>query len=467
MPSIVLEWIHYFTFFVLIYMILLNGFYFFFTFLAFFYLRQYMCYSPVSELKHIFQSHFYPPVSLLVPAYNEEGTIEESVQSLLMLHYPLFEIIVINDGSKDGTLDALISRFQLQEYPKYVSLKVPCRPIRNVYISQSHPQLIVVDKENGGKADSLNAGMTISRYPLFCAIDADSILEKECLLKIVRPFMTNQHTIAAGGIVRIANGCAVSYGNVDRVAFPKGHLERFQVLEYLRSYLFGRIGLDALGCNLIISGAFGIFKKDAVVACGGYQTDSIGEDMELVVRLHRIYREKKWPYAIAFVPDPVCWTEAPATLGMWYKQRNRWQRGLMDTMRRHICMLLNPRYGVIGLVAMPYFFFFEMLSPIVEFFGYSVLIITWGFGVLDPTFFLLLLVVMVILGTNLSLTSLCLEEMSFKRYPRLKDVILMLGYAILENFGYRQIYTKTRLLGIIDYFIGKKHWGIMLRKGFK
>ncbi len=455
-----------FTIFVLGYTIVLNGFYMLFNILAFFHLRRYMGRVPIAEFHRVFRSRFFPSISLLVPAYNESVNICESVQSLLMLQYPEYEVVVINDGSTDDTLARLIDRFKLKGNPWALGKIVPCKTIRAVYTSENHPNLFVIDKENGGKADALNAGINVSKHQLFCAIDGDSILEKDCLLKIVRPFLTHRHTIAAGGIVRIANGCTISHGNVDHIDLPKGHLERFQVLEYLRSYLFGRVGLDFLGCTLVISGAFGLFKKEAVVAAGGYLASSIGEDMELVVRLHHLYRKRNQPYSISFVPDPVCWTEVPADWHTWFKQRNRWQRGLMDSLFRHIGMLCNPRYGRIGMIAMPFFFFLEMLSPIIESLGYIFLFSGWISGILNVKFAVLMLTVMLVLGINLSLASLCLEELSFKRYPRVKAIIILFFYAFIENFGYRQIHALCRLKGTIDYFRGKKSWGAMTRRGF-
>ncbi len=311
-----------------------------------------------------------PGITLLVPAYNEEPTCVEAVQSLLTLEYGNYEILVINDGSKDDTLGELARAFNLVPAQRFPLADLPTTAVRAVFRSARHPHLWVLDKTNGGKADALNAGLNRCRTPLFCAIDADCVLERDALKRIVRPFIENNSTVAAGGLVRIANGCEFKGGALTDVRLPDRWLARFQVLEYLRAFLTGRMGWDAMSALLIISGAFGLFRRSAVIDAGGFARDTVGEDMELIVRLHRYCRENRRPYRITFLPDPVAWTECPEKLSGLARQRDRWQRGLVDSLLRHARMLGNPRYGPPGLIAFPYYFFIEALGPIVELFGY-------------------------------------------------------------------------------------------------
>src|SRR6185369_10958297 len=284
----------------------------------------------LTRLPEIFTG-FEPKISVLVPAYNEEANIAASIRSLLQLDYPDYEVVVINDGSRDRTLDVLREEFALQEFPEAFLVRLQTRPVRGLYRSLVHPQLRVIDKVNGGKADALNAGINGARFPLFCGVDADSILQQDSLRLVARPFLEDPSTVACGGTIRIANGCQMSGGALVRAGVPRSYLALCQTVEYLRAFLFGRAGWSPLNALLIISGAFGLFDKEVVVQVGGYRTDSIGEDMELVVRLHRILRKRRQKYRIALVPDPVCWTEAPEDLQTLKNQRVRWQRGLSDS----------------------------------------------------------------------------------------------------------------------------------------
>jgi cellulose synthase/poly-beta-1,6-N-acetylglucosamine synthase-like glycosyltransferase len=386
---------------------------------------------------------------------------------LLTLEYPSYEIIVVNDGSADGTLQRLIDAFQFEPASRIPTADVPTAPIRGVLRSRNHPSIWLVDKENGGKADALNAGLNFCYTPMFCAMDADSLLEPEALIRIIRPFLEDANTIAAGGILRIANGCMVDRGRVVEVGLPNNLLAGFQVLEYLRVFLSGRMGWDAVDSTLIISGAFGVFRRSAVVAAGGYATDTVGEDMELVVRLHHYFGGRAIPYRIEFVPDPVAWTECPESLTMLGRQRDRWQRGLFQTLMRHRGMLLNPTYGKVGMLAYPYFFFLEMLGPVVELLGYVSFAITVLAGRADWLFVTAFLSVAVILGGVLSLAAVALEELSFRRYPRLSDLLKLFGLAVIENAGYRQLNTWWRVKGTYSALRGHQAWGRMTRRGFK
>ncbi len=409
-------------------------------------------------------SGFELPVSVLVPAYNEEATIASSVRSMLQLNYPEYEVIVINDGSKDGTMDALRREFGLEPFPEAYWQRLAVKPVRGVYRSKMHPTLRVIDKENGGKADALNAGINASRYPLFCGVDADSVLERVSLRKVVEPFLEDPRTIASGGTVRIANGCTVDSGFLTSVGLPRNPLALFQIVEYLRAFLFGRLGWSPLNAVLIISGAFGVFRKDVVVNAGGYRTDTVGEDMELIVRLHRLYRTGNIPYRIVFVPDPVCWTEAPETLRVLKSQRVRWQRGLAESLFLNIGLLFHPRGGAAGWLAFPFMAVFEWMGPLIEVAGYVFMILAFFTGLVSLEAFMTFMLVAFGFGLILSVSSLLLEELSFHIYPKPRQIVVLLLVVVLENFGYRQLNSAWRLWGLLLWiFRSKARWGEMTR----
>jgi cellulose synthase/poly-beta-1,6-N-acetylglucosamine synthase-like glycosyltransferase len=407
-----------------------------------------------------------PPITLLVPAYNEEATIVESVRALLTLRYPDYEILVINDGSTDATTDRLQGAFDLEPAVRAPTARLPHAEVVKIWRSREHPGLWVLDKLNGRKADAMNAGLAFCRTPLFCAMDADTLLERDALTRIVRPFLERADTVAAGGIIRIANGCTVRDGQVTEVKLPRNLLARFQVLEYFRSFLAGRLGWSVLNGTLIISGAFGLFRRRAVVEIGGFATDTVGEDMELVVRLHRRLRDLGQAYRVVFVPDPVAWTEAPQTMRTLGTQRERWHRGLTQVMTRHRGMLFRSRYGLLGLIAYPYFFFLEMLGPIIELFGYGSVAIALLLGRVSLPFMLAYFFFAFVLGAALSMAAIVLEEMSFRRYPRFSDLGALMVMAALEPFGYRQINAYWRIRGLVGAWRGHMAWGTMPRAGF-
>ncbi|HNY10381.1 MAG TPA: glycosyltransferase [Candidatus Wallbacteria bacterium] len=458
--------LYFYNYFMVFYFIMINFIYILLNFMSFFEIREYVRTTKILKPEIMFRSNFFIPISIIVPAYNESGNIVESIKSLLQLHYPEYEIIIVNDGSKDNTLDVIKNAYKMAEVFFEPGSDLPNKGINGVFISTLYKNLILIDKINGGKADALNAGINYSKHPYFCGLDADSILESKSLLKISRPFIEDPEILAVGGIIRIVNGCTVKAGEVISVELPKSPLANFQIVEYLRAFLFGRTGWSAINAMLIISGAFGIFKKKEIIAIGGYRTDTVGEDMELIVRLHNHYKPQK-RMKIKFVPDPVCYTEVPENLSTLYRQRNRWQRGLIDSLLLNRNMLFNPRYGSVGLIAMPFFFIFEMLGPVVEFTGYLVFALSYYLEIVDYKFALLFLTASISLGIILSVSSILLEEISFKKYPKISQVIWLFFYSIIENFGYRQLNTYFRFRGTIDYILGSKHWGEMKRKGFK
>ena len=456
----------YFDLGVLAYFLAINTLYLVFSVVAYLHLRQHRKRWTARELGAVVRSPATPGISVVAPAHNEEATVEESLRSLLLLNYPQFEVVLVNDGSKDRTLQVVIDKFELVRAPAAYAEPLPTQPVRGVYRSLANRDLVVIDKQNGGKADAINAGVNAARFPLVCVIDADSLLEDHALTRAVLPFIEDPDTVAAGGIVRIANGCTVERGRVTDVTLPTSALARFQVVEYLRAFLAGRVAQSAANALLIISGAFGIFKRDALLAIGGFNHDTIGEDMELVTRLHRVYRERQQRYRIVFQPDPVCWTEAPESRTVLARQRNRWQRGTLQVLSYHRHMLFNPRYGVVGLFAMPYYLLFEALGPVIEMAGYVVTFVAIPLGLLDVRFAQLLFLSAVMYGTMISLLSVVLEEISFRRYLRVSDLLTMVLFGFLENFGYRQLTTWWRLQGVVDFLRGKQGWGAMTRKGF-
>jgi cellulose synthase/poly-beta-1,6-N-acetylglucosamine synthase-like glycosyltransferase len=335
-----------------------------------------------------------------------------------------------------------------------------------VYRSTLYPHLRVIDKANGGKADSINAGINAARYPIFCVIDADSVLQRDSLRRAIQPFLDDSATVAAGGTIRIANGCRVSGGFMQEIGLPRHPLAMFQIVEYLRAFLFGRLGWSPMNALLIVSGAFGLFRKEAVVAAGGFRADTIGEDMELIVRMHRVLREQHRPYRICYVPDPICWTEAPEDLRTLGRQRVRWQRGLIESLRLNASLCLNPSAGAAGMIAFPFFLFFECLGPIVEVGGFIVLLLAALAGVLSLEAFLVLTGLSIVLGVLLSTSAFVFEQMSFHVYPRLAQTLRLFAFAVLENLGYRQLNSLWRVYGVFQHLRGRPaKWGEMTRLG--
>jgi cellulose synthase/poly-beta-1,6-N-acetylglucosamine synthase-like glycosyltransferase len=449
---------------VLAYFVILNGYYFGTSVISFRALRRYSRGLNASDSADIMRSGSAPPVSILVPAYNEAANCLGALRSLLDLEYPSYDILFINDGSTDDTLARLTAAYDLEPAHRNRTSLLGSN-VRGVYQSATHPQLWVMDKANGGKPDALNVGLDYCHTPLFCSLDADTALERDALLRLCRSFLENADTIAAGGIVRVANGSTFNSGHVRDVRLPDSLLARFQVVEYLRAFLAGRMGWSSGQVLLIVSGAFGMFRRDVVAAAGGYSTVSVGEDMELIVRLHRHMREAKRPYNISFVPDPVAWTEVPESLRVLARQRDRWQRGLLQSLSAHRVMLLNPKYGRIGMVAYPYFWFMEGLGPVIEVLGYVAFTVAILFGWVSPEFVIAFLLLGLFSGIALSLAAVGLEELSFRRYTGRRDFGRLLLLSVLENFGYRQYLALARFRGVVMAILGRRSWGVMEKRG--
>lgn len=419
----------------------------------------------LDQLPQVFSGHEIP-ISILVPAYNEAATISGSVRSLLQLSYPEYEVIVINDGSSDDTLAALIEEFGLERFPEAYHAQIPTSTVRSVWRSRRHPHLKVIDKANGGKADALNVGINIARYSLFCGIDADSVLARDSLQRVVKPFLRDSRVVATGGTVRVANGCTIEGGYLTKVGLPTNMLALFQVVEYLRAFLFGRLGWSAISGMLIISGAFGLFRKETVISVGGYRRSTIGEDMELVVRMHRLLRARREQYRIEFLPDPVCWTESPEDLPTLRNQRIRWQRGLSESLAANWRLMLLPNGGVPGWVAFPFMAVFEWLGPLLELGGYVLMTLAWLSGAISWSAFACFLFVALGLGIMLSVSGLMLEEMSFHTFSGPRQLARLLMVAVVENFGYRQLNVWWRLVGLFRWmFRTRSSWGTMKRSG--
>ena len=450
----------------LAYLLILNTLYLVFAIISFFELQRHRRRWTARDLDVIVRSPATPPISLIVPAYNEAATIGESLRALLLLNYPEYEVVVVNDGSTDDTLQAAIEAFGLVHADTANERILATQPVRGVYRSLMHRELLMIDKANGGKADAINAGVNAAKHPLVCVIDADSLLEEHALTRAVLPFLEDPTTIASGGIIRIANGCRVQDGRVMHVGLPASALATFQITEYLRAFLVGRVAQSVLNSLLIISGAFGVFRRDALLSVGGFRTDTVGEDMEVVVRLHRSFQERGEKYRIVFRPDPVCWTEVPEDLRTLARQRNRWQRGTLQTLHRHRRMMFNPRYGAVGLLATPFFLIFEAMAPLVEGGGYVASAVGLLTGRLDWQFAQLLFLAAVVYGALISVAAVILEEVSFRRYPRVVDLLRLAMFGVLENFGYRQLTLWWRLRGTYDFLRGRAEWGTMVRRGF-
>lgn len=415
--------------------------------------------------RRVLSSPLAPKISVLVPAYNEEVTVCDTVTGLLAMSYPNLEIVVINDGSPDNTAQALIDRFDLRAIHPIYQRVIPSADVKSLYRSSREPRLVLIDKFNGGKADSLNAGVNVASGDLVCAIDADTLVAPDALQQLVAPFVTNPDVVAVGGTVRLTNDSPVRAARVTELVVPKKPLPALQAVEYVRAFVVGRLGWNPLGGNLIISGAFGLFSRDKVLLAGGYEKSSIGEDMELIVRLRRQGYERGEKARVEFLPDPVAWTEAPEETRVLARQRNRWQRGLMDVLLRHRRMIFNPRYGSAGMGSMPFFFVVEFLSPIVEAISLSLLLVGLIAGLVDPAS-LWILGAAYGFGAAVTVLTLWFDDVAFHSYPRFRFRVKLAAYAVLEQLVYRQMTIVWRLWGIRLFLMGRTEWGQQVRKGF-
>ncbi|MGH9521044.1 MAG: glycosyltransferase [Terriglobales bacterium] len=421
-----------------------------------------------AQRKHdvLSESPVTTPVALIVPAYNEEHAISETVLSLMRLNYPEKEIIVVDDGSTDGTVQRLIEQFQLMRMDLIYRQAVPAKAVHAFYHSPQFPDLLVISKENGGKSDAINAGINMARSGYFCTVDADCVIEGDALLRLMAPVVASpKNTVVTGGVVRIANGCKVDDGRITEIDLPHSWLERCQVIEYIRTFLFGRPGWGFLNATFITSGAFCLLHKQSVIDVGGLSTDTVTEDIDLVATLHEHFRKKKWDYRMVFTTDPICWTECPRSISMFARQRRRWQLGLIQTVMKHNGMIFNHRFGNLGFLSMPFHAYIEALGCVIEAIGLVLVPFSFLIGAMPLSLFILILALAVGYGTLLSLGSVLLEETTVRRYPGLNHLLTLIGFAILENFGYRQMLSIFRAQGVLNYTLGLKKWEKVVHTG--
>lgn len=456
---------------IFIYAVILMSFYLVLSVVAYSALRRYQHKNKTTNFDDILRSPLSPKISIIAPAYNEQLSIVANIRSLLSLHYNNYEIIVVNDGSKDDSIRLMIDAYDLKEvHLKPVSL-LPHKPVRKIFKSKNEAfaKLTVVDKENGGKSDALNAGICYSNADYVACIDVDCILREDSLLRMVKPFLeeVKVRLIAVGGVIRVANNCSVKHGRIEQVSFPKKWLARFQVLEYIRAFILGRMAWARMNGLMLISGAFGMFERALLVEVGGYDTTTVGEDMELVVRMRRLLYEQKIPHKVSFIPEPLCWTEVPEDRHILVKQRDRWTRGTIETLSAHKVMFFNPKYKILGLLSYPFWFFFEWLAPIIEFSGILYFIFLIALGHVSLYYFFLLTVLVYVFGVAYSLLAIFIEEATFREYTRPKSLILLMFTALIEPFFYHPLTMFCAIRGNYTKFIKKqKSWGEQKRKGF-
>jgi biofilm PGA synthesis N-glycosyltransferase PgaC len=462
--------VDFFTYGLLSYSVLLFACYIFIGIYSVGEVKKHLYKNSFTDYRQLASASQAPGMSILAPAYNEGANVIENVRSLLSIHYANLEVIIINDGSKDDSLAKLIAAYDLYKTDYFVNEQIKTKQVRGVYKSKNkvYKKLIVVDKENGGKADALNVGVNIAEKDYIVCIDVDCILEQDALLKLAKPFLENtkQRVIATGGVIRIANDCRVEGGRLVAVNLPNKMVPRVQTLEYIRAFLLGRMAWSRLNGLLLISGAFGAFDKEIVIKCGGYDHNTVGEDMELVVRMRRYMEELNLPYKVGFIPDPLCWTEAPDNFKILGRQRNRWTRGTIETLKMHKVMFFNPKYGFLGMVSYPYWFMFEFLAPLIEFGGLVFFILIAIFGLTNWSFFLGLLATVFSFGFLYSVFAILMEVLTYNQYKRRKDILKLIATAFLEPFIFHPFVVWSAVMGNIDLLRKKNAWGEMTRQGF-
>lgn len=432
--------------------------------------RKYIRRNRFTDFRLLATSHHAPSVSILAPAYNEGATVIENVRSLLSLHYSDLELVIINDGSKDDSLQKLIDHYDLEKIERHVQYRIHTKEVRGIYRSRKavYRKLVVVDKVNGGKADALNVGINVSTNDIIVCIDVDCILEQDALLKMIKPFMeeTDAKVIASGGVVRIANSCEIRNGRLEKIVLPTNYWARMQSLEYIRAFIIGRMAWGRINGLMLISGAFGAFDKEIAIRAGGYNHKTVGEDMELVVRMRRYMEELKQPYRVTYIPDPLCWTEAPESTKILGRQRNRWTRGSFETLNIHKTLFFNPRYHIMGMISYPFWFFFEMLAPLIEFFGMMVFFIMSILGLINWQMFIALLVFIISFGYLFSAFAVYMEVATFNMYRRRKEVMKLLFTALTEPFYFHPFVVWAAIRGYWDLLRKNNSWGEMTRQGF-
>jgi hypothetical protein len=432
-------------------------------------LRKYLRKNSYINYNSLVFSPLSPRISIIAPAFNESKTIIDNVRTLLALYYNNYEVILVNDGSTDNTFEKVKEAYDLVRVNYYFDYRIPCERIKGVYKSKnpSYNRLTVIDKNNGGKADSLNAGINICQSSLFVSIDADSIIEPDSILKLVKPFLEEKErkVIGTGGVIRIVNSCDIERGHIREIKIPQKFLPRLQVLEYTRAFLLGRMAWSHLDGLMLISGAMGIFDRETVIRAGGYSIKTVGEDMELVLRMRRYMAEQNTKYEVTYIPDPLCWTEVPSDLKSMRRQRTRWTRGLIESLYTHRKLFFNRKYKRLGLLGYPYWFFFEWLAPLIAFSGFIYTIYLITRNALNWPFYLLLFIFVYSFAVSLSTWAVLFEEITFHKYKKKRDVLKLLSSALLEPFFY-PVHTYFAVRGNFEAMRRKKGWGKAERSGF-
>ena len=409
----------------------------------------------------------HKPISLIVPSYNEEKNIVDSVESFLAQQYGHFEIIIVNDGSKDQTLDNLLEKYSFKAIsfnPEQFKL-CQSKILQMFYCKERN--ITIINKENSGKADALNAGLDIAKYDYTCFVDADSILDPKAFNRVMLEFAIHPSLIACGATIRVVNGVTIRDGKIETVSLPRGYIELCQLLEYTQSFLMGRLGWQFFDATMIISGAFGVFKKAAVKEIGGFDKMSVGEDMDLIVRMHKYYTGKLGDkYSIGFIPDPLCWTEVPSDTSALSNQRNRWQRGLLESIFSGDKILFSTNRSFFSRLAIPFYLITEFVSPFIEILSYILLAIGLIFGFINYKIVILFFIIGLLFSVVISLTSLIYEEKNFSKDMTLAQLLYLFYGSIVMNTGYRQYMAVQRLRGVIDFYLKRKDWGRMDRTGF-
>ena len=416
------------------------------------------------KYKNMIERDYYLPISIIVPAYNESVTIISTVNSLLNLDYKLYEIIVVNDGSSDDTLEKLVTYYNLQPIRKVVRRKLKTQNVRNYYEGHNKVNIIVVDKENGGKADSLNAGINASNLPYVLTIDADSVLDKDSLTEIVKPIMEDSSVLAVGGVIKLANELKIDNGKITGHKLPNNYLEMIQCLEYDRTFLASRSVFDMINANIIISGAFGLFQKQMLLNVKGYKTNTVGEDMELVMRIHEYAVTNQIPYKIRYATEAVCYTQAPSKLRDLKKQRKRWHVGLIQSLFAHKNIFLNPKFGVLAYISYPYYLVYELLAPITETLGLTFIILSFFLELVNFQFMITYLLVYVLFCSIFSITTFFNRTYTQMKEISISDFFKVVFYAFIENFGFRQLVNIYRLQAFLTYRKNKLSWNKINRK---
>ncbi|MBS3775888.1 MAG: glycosyltransferase [Bacteroidales bacterium] len=456
---------------ILFYSLIITGGYFLLWLIAGYFLSSYMRKTRPVDYHTIINSPIAPEISVIAPCYNESSSIVANIRALLNLQYNNYDVIVVNDGSTDDSLEKAIAAYELKRVSYYVYDRLSTQLVRGIYRStnKAYHNLMVIDKENGGKADALNAGLNASGKPYVVCLDVDSIIEHDALLKLSRPFMQThkKKLIAVGGVVHVANSCKVEKGRLIQRRVPRKFFPRIQVLEYTRAFLIGRIAWSHMDGLLIISGAVGMFDKEVIIRCGGYLKETVGEDMELVVRMRRYMYEKGIRHKVMYLPDPLLWTEVPSDRKILGRQRNRWIRGTMDTLYIHRKLFFNPKYGALGMLGYPYWFFFEWLAPIVEFFGFVYFLVMALVGLINWPLFLTILLFIYLFALSFSFFSILYDELTFHPYKKPRENLRLFLVAMAEPFLYHPLLVYWYLKGNISYIRGNRAWGVMKRVGFE